>query len=75
MEGCVEEALRIFVSPLAAANEAEVGDHLALVLVVAELPEEDERLLEVLNRDRDAAGMNECESEVVQRQRLGIPVA
>ncbi len=75
MEGCVQEAFGILVSPLAAANEAEVCDYLALMLVVAELPKEDKRLLEVLNRDRDAAGMNERESEVVERQRLGMPVA
>jgi hypothetical protein len=49
---------------------------LSFVFLVAELPKEDERLLEVLNRCHDAAlGVNESESEVVQRQRLGVPVA
>ena len=75
MEGFVKEALSIFVSPLAAADRAEICDHLALMLIVAELPEEDERLLEMLNRDRNAPGMNERKSEVVERQRLGVPVA
>ena len=75
MEGRVQEALGIFVSTLPPTHRAQVCDHLTLVLVVAELAEEDERLLEVLNRDRDAAGMNERESEVVERQRLGTPVA
>jgi hypothetical protein len=75
VEGCVEEALRVFVSTLAAADEGEIRDHLPLVFLVAELPQDDERLLEVLDRCRDTAlGMNESESEVVERQRLGSPV-
>jgi hypothetical protein len=72
----VEQVLGILVATLAAAEEAEVCDHLSLELLVSELPQEDERLLEVLNRDRDAAGgVHESESEVVERQRLGAPVA
>jgi hypothetical protein len=74
VEGCVEEALGVFVSTLAAADKAEVRDYLPLVFLVPELPKDDERLLEVLNGDRDAAGMNESESEVVERQPLGTPV-
>jgi hypothetical protein len=45
------------------------------VLLVAQFSKQDEGVLEVLNCDRDAAGMNERESEVVERQRLGLPVA
>jgi hypothetical protein len=71
----VEEALGVFVSTLAAADEAEVRDHLALVFRVPQLPKDDERLLEVMNGYRDAAGgMNESEGQVVERQRLGAPV-
>jgi hypothetical protein len=44
------------------------------VFLVTELPKEDERLLEVLNCYPDAAGMEESESEVVERERLGAPV-
>jgi hypothetical protein len=76
VKGCVEQALGVFVATLAAAEEAEVCDHLPLELRVSQRSKEDERLLEVLNRERDAAGgMNERESEVVERQRLGAPVA
>jgi hypothetical protein len=72
----VEQALGIFVATLTAADEAEVRDHLPLELVVSQLPKEEERLLEVLHCHRDAsAGMNEREGEVVERQRLGAPVA
>jgi hypothetical protein len=59
---------------LSPPDEAEVCDYLPLVFLVAELLKKHERLLEVLNRDRDAAVMNERESEVVQRQRFGPPV-
>jgi hypothetical protein len=44
------------------------------VFLVPELPKEDKRLLEVLNCCSDATGMNESETEVVERQRLGAPV-
>jgi hypothetical protein len=75
VEGCVKEALGIFVSTLAAADKAEVCDHLSLVLVVPELLKDGERLVEKLNGYRNAAGgMNESEGEVVERQRLGPPV-
>ena len=70
----MEEALGVFVSTLAAADDGDVRDHLSLVFRVAELSKCDERLLEVLNRYRDAAGMYESESEVVERQRLRLPV-
>jgi hypothetical protein len=70
----VEEALGVFVSTLAAADNGKVCDHSSLVLLVAELTEDDERLLEVLNRYCDAAAMYESESEVVECQRLGLPV-
>jgi hypothetical protein len=71
----VEQALGIFVPTLAAAEETEVRDHLALELLVTQLPKEVERLLEVLNCERDpAGGVHERESEVVQRQRLGAPI-
>ena len=36
--------------------------------------QEDERLLELLNGQGDAAGLNESKSQVVARQRLGPPV-
>jgi hypothetical protein len=72
----VEQALGIFVATLAAADEAEVCDHLPLELLVSQLAEKEERLLEVLHGHRDAsAGMNEGEGEVVERQCLGTPVA
>lgn len=72
----MEQVLGILVATLPPAEEAEVCDHLSLEFLVSELPQEDERLLEVLNRDRDAAGgVHESESEVVERQRLGAPVA
>ena len=72
----MEQAHGVFVATLAAADEAEVCDHLPLELLVSELPKEIERLLEVLNRHRDAtARVNESEGEVVERQCLGAPVA
>ena len=74
VEGRVEEALGVFVSALAEADNGEVCDHLSLVLLVAELSKDVERLLEVLNRYGDAAAMYESESEIVERQRLGLPV-
>jgi hypothetical protein len=75
VEGRVEETIRVFVSTLSAADKGEVRDHLSLVFLVAELPKEDERLFEVPDCWRDAAlGVNESESEVVERQRLGAPV-
>jgi hypothetical protein len=75
VEGSVQEALGVFVPALAAANEGEVCDHLSLVLLVPELAKDDERLLEKLNGYRDAAGgVNQSEGEVVERQRLGVPV-
>ena len=76
VEGRVEQALGVFVATLPATDEAEVCDHLPLELLVSQLPKEIERLLEVLNRHRDAAArMNESEGEVVERQCLGAPVA
>ena len=48
---------------------------MSLVLVVSELPEDDERLLEVLNRCVDPVGVGDRECEVVQRQSLGALVA
>jgi hypothetical protein len=72
----VEQAHGVLVATLAAPDEAKVCDHLSLELLVSQLPEEIERLLEVLNRHWDAAvGMNEREGEVVERQCLGAPVA
>ena len=44
------------------------------MFLVAELPQKDERLLELLDCQSDAAGMNESKSQVVARQRLGPPV-
>ena len=71
----MEQALGILVATLAAAEEAEVCDHLSLELFVAQLPKEDERLLEVLNCDRRRRRRcSESEREVVERQRLGAPV-
>ena len=73
VERLMEEGLGLFASTLAAVDEAEVCDHLSLVLLVPELPQDDERLLEVLQRRRDA-GVGQSESEVVERQCLGAPV-
>jgi hypothetical protein len=70
----VEEALGVFVSTLASADDGEVCDYSSLVFLVAEPSKDDERLLEVLHRYGDAAAMYESESEVVERQRLGLPV-
>jgi hypothetical protein len=70
----VEEARGVFVSTLAEAHEADIRDHLPLVLLVAELAEDGGRLFEVLNGHRDAARVNKSESEVVERQCLGTPV-
>jgi hypothetical protein len=68
----VEQAVGILVATLAAAEEAEVCNHLSLELFVSQLPKEGERLLEVLHGHRDAAGgVNKSEREVVERQRLG----
>jgi hypothetical protein len=69
----MEEILGLLASTLAAVDKAEVGDHSSLVLLFPELPKDDERLLEVLKRGRDA-GMSESESEVVERQCFGAPV-
>jgi len=73
VERFVEESLGLFASTLAAVDKAEVGDHLSLVLLVSEFPKDDERLLEVLKRRRDA-GMSQSESEVVECQCFGAPV-
>ena len=54
-------------------DEAEVGDHASLVLLVPELAKDDERLLEVLERCR-VAGMSESEREVVECQRLVMAI-
>lgn len=70
----MQEILGLFASTLAAVDKAEVGDHSSLVLLVAEFPKDDERLLEVLKRCRDPAGVSESESEVVECQCLGAPV-
>ncbi len=70
----MEEALGVFVSTLAAADNGEVCDHLSLVFLVAELSKGDERLVEMLNRYSDATAMHQSEGEVVERQRLGLPV-
>ena len=60
---------------LAAADNGEVCDHLSLVFLVAELSKDALRLLEELNRYGDAtARMDESESEIVERQRLGLTV-
>ena len=64
----MEQAHGVFVPTLAAADDAEVRDHLSLVFFVPELPEDDERLLEVLDRHGDAAGVNEREGEIVERE-------
>jgi hypothetical protein len=69
----MEESLGLFASTLTAVDEAEVGDHSSLVLLVSEFPQDDERLLEVPKRGR-VGGMRESESEVVECQCLGAPV-
>ena len=70
VERCIEQASSVLVSTLPAADEAEVCDHLTLVPLVPELPQEHQRLLEVLDRNRDRAGMNEGEREIVECERL-----
>ena len=70
----MEQALGVFVSALPVADDAEVRDHLSLVFFVPELPEDDERLLEVLDRNGDTAGVNESEGEIVERESLCSPV-
>ena len=74
VEGRGEEELCVVVATLAPADEAEVRNHLPLVLLVAQLPKEGERLFELLNGQRDAAGMDESQSKVVERQSLGVTV-
>jgi hypothetical protein len=64
----VEQAHGVFVPTLAVADDAEVRDHLSLVLFVPELPEDDERLLEVLDCHGDPTGVNEREGEIVERE-------
>jgi hypothetical protein len=73
VERCAEETLGLLASTEAAVDEAEVGDHASLVLLVPELPKDDERLLEVLKRS-GVAGMGESEGEVVESQCLVMPV-
>ena len=71
----MEIALGLLAPAVALVDEAEVRDHVALVLVVPELAQDDERLLEVLNRRVDPVGVDDGEREVVQRQSLGALVA
>ena len=70
----MEEIHGLFTVALAAMDDAEVGQNSPLVLLVAELVKEDERLLEMLNRLRLGAALSESEREVVERQRLGLLV-
>jgi len=70
----VEQAHGVFVPTLAPADDAEVRDDLSLVLFVSELPEDDERLFEVLDGHGDTAGVNESEGEIVQRESFCPPV-
>jgi hypothetical protein len=70
----VEEIVGVLFSPLAAADKAEVRDHPSLVFLVTKLPKDDERILEVADGDGDAIGVDESESEVVQREGLCAPV-
>jgi hypothetical protein len=70
VECFAEEGRGVFVPALAMADEAEVRDHLPLVLLVPELPQQDECLFEVLNGRRDATGVDDGQSEVVESQRL-----
>jgi hypothetical protein len=70
----MEEIRGFFAPTLAAVDKAQIGDHSSLVLLVSELSKNDQRLLEVLKRRRDDAGVSEGEGEVVESQRLGVPV-
>ena len=56
-------------------DDAEVGDDSGLVLLVAELAKDDERLLEMLHGLRRRAALGESESKVVEGQCLGLLIA
>jgi hypothetical protein len=56
-------------------DEAEVCDHLSLVLFVSELSKDGDGLLEMLDSVGFGAALSEGESEVVERQRLRSLVA
>jgi hypothetical protein len=73
VERFMEESFGLFAPTLATVDKAEVCDHSSFVLLVSELPKDDERLLEVPKRRR-IGGMSESESEVVERQCFGVPV-
>jgi hypothetical protein len=71
----VEEAHGLVTVPLAAIDDAEVGDDLRLVLLVAELPKDDTRLFQVLDRFSLSTALGERKGEAVERQRFGLVVA
>ena len=71
----MEEAHGLFAAALPASDDSEVGDDLSLVFLVTKLLENRECLLEVFDRRRVGAALGKCQGEVVERQRLGMPVA
>jgi hypothetical protein len=71
----VEEVHGLFAVALPAIDHAEVGHDSCLVLLVAELAKDGQRLLEVLDRLRLGAALGESESEIVERQCFGLFVA
>jgi hypothetical protein len=71
----VEEAHRLFTVSLPAIDDAEVGDDLCLVLLVAELPKNDARLFQVLDRFGLGTALGERKGEAVERQRFRLVVA
>ena len=75
MERLVEEAYSLFTVSLPAIDDAEVGDDLCLVLLVAELPKDDARLFQMLDRLGLGTALGERKGEAVERQRFGLVVA
>jgi hypothetical protein len=75
IEGLLEEHTRLFTLSLASVDEAEVGDHLSLVHVVAERVEDVPRLLEVLDSLLLGAALRQGEAEAIEGERLSLFVA
>jgi hypothetical protein len=71
----VKEAHSLFTVSLSAIDDAEIGDDLCLVLLVAELPKNDARLFQVLDRLSLGTALGERKGEAVERQRFGLVVA
>ncbi len=70
----MEEDDGLLAMAAAALNEAEIGDHARLVLLVAKCAQDDEGVLELLDGGILGSGPSEREPEVVARERLTPPV-